>query len=97
MCVFKQHHFGKLLDKNISDFLLEYTSIADVNKAAKKIKSSSSILRQVRTRFTPMSEKSSKGIAILMRMAVDNCGNIQAKAEKDKVELQKIIHNELVY
>ena len=91
MCVFKESHYGELLDSNISDFLSEYTDMADVQRAAKDTNISFNTLKQVRSRNVPMSLNTSKGIVKLMGIAVENCGNVAKKATQAKSIFSKLL------
>ncbi|HYD92056.1 MAG TPA: hypothetical protein VEA37_11295 [Flavobacterium sp.] len=91
--LFNEESYGKPISEKLSQYLIDWTSEADVAKVSvdmpKENKVSVSTINSVKRRLGNLTENNAAAIISLMGIAVKNCTNKIEYAKRVKKELEK--------
>lgn len=86
--LFEEHHYGKRISEQLSEYLKEFTDVNDRADVAERMNVSSSIIRDVVYRTRTITDKNKDAIIELMRVAIKNCMSRMASAKSAKTFLE---------
>lgn len=89
--LFEGKHYGNPVSEKLSNYLRKYTDKFDRANVATKTGIGTSTIRDVVLRTNSLTEKNSKAIIELMRIAVKNCTNRIKGASEVKEDLETML------